>query len=47
MNSVDETQKTEETLSAIIRVLAQGELEEEANSFYKNLSAINNHRRLV
>lgn len=45
INNIDQTQQTEETLSAIIRVLANGELEEEANNFYKNSSAINNYRR--
>lgn len=45
INFLNEERKTEETLSAIIRVLATGELEEEADNFYKNSSAQNNYQR--
>ena len=41
--SVDEEKQTAETLSAIIRVLAEGETEDEPDNFYKNTTGFVNH----
>lgn len=43
ISTVEEEKQTAETLSAIIRVLAEGEAEDEPDNFYKNTTGFVNH----
>lgn len=43
ITSNDDDKQTAETLSAIIRVLADGETEDEPENFYKNTTGFVNH----